>query len=167
MNILISGMPGCGKSTLIQQIIASLKEKRIAGIITPEIRDRKRTGFKIIDLATGHEEILSSVNIKTEPHVGRYGVNVKGIDTIVDLFLRSLPESKKVFIDEIGKMESFSQKFKAMCDTLFECDKTVVAVVHRNLVQKFKGKGKLIWLERDTFDRIKNKYWTRSHRNYT
>ena len=148
-------MPGCGKSTLIQQIIVSLKEKRIAGISTPEIRNGERTGFKIIDLATGSEEILSSVDIKTGPHVGRYGVNVEGIDTIVDLFLRSLPEAKKVFIDEIGKMEFFSQKFKAMCNTLFECDKTVIAVVHRNLVQKFKDKGKLIWLERDTFDRIK------------
>ena len=156
MNILLTGTPGCGKSTLVQDLIAALKAKSVAGIITPEIRDKGRTGFKIIDLASGEEEILASVDIKTGPSVGRYGVNVRGIDRIVDLFLRSFEAADYIFLDEIGKMELFSRKFKEMSDEVLNSSKAVVAVVHRNLTTQYKGKGELIWVERGKIDPIKS-----------
>ena len=155
MNILLTGKPGCGKSTLVEALIDSLKGKRIAGIITPEIRDRERKGFKIIDLASGKEDILASVNIKTMPRVGKYGVNIKGIDSIVDLFLENFETADYVFLDEIGKMELYSKKFKNISDEILESDKNVIAVAHRNLVNRYKGKGELIWVEREKIDRIK------------
>ncbi len=156
MNILLTGDPGSGKSTLVQELIREMKGCRLAGIITPEIRERrKRSGFKIIDLVSGEEETLASVRFQEGPRVGRYGINVVGVDRIVDLFLNSLPKADCVFLDEIGKMEMYSQKFRHLSGTLFRSGKIVIAVVHRGLVDRFKDKGELIRVDRAKFDRIK------------
>ncbi|MFQ5914064.1 MAG: NTPase [Nitrospinota bacterium] len=154
MNILLTGMPGCGKSTLVQALIQALKAKKIAGIITPEIRDKTRRGFKIIDLASGREEILASVDIRSGPRVGKYGVNVAGVDHIVDLFRQSSEIADYIFLDEIGKMELFSRKFKETSDEVLNSNKLVVAVVHRNLASRYKNRGELIWVEREKIDEI-------------
>ena len=155
MNILLTGMPGCGKSSLVEDLIEALKGKRIAGIITPEIRDKGRKGFKIIDLASGKEDILASVDIKTKPRVGKYGVNIEGIDNIVDLFLESFETTDYIFWDEIGKMELYSTKFKKVSEEILKSNKYVVAVVHRNLVNRYKKMGEIIWVEREKIDQIK------------
>lgn len=155
MNILLTGMPGCGKSSLVEDLIEALKGKRIAGIITPEIRDKGRKGFKIIDLASGKEDILASVDIKTKPRVGKYGVNIEGIDNIVDLFLESFETTDYIFWDEIGKMELYSTKFKKVSEEILKSNKYVVAVVHRNLVNRYKEMGEIIWVEREKIDQIK------------
>jgi len=155
MNILLTGMPGCGKSSLVEDLIEALKGKKIAGIITPEIRDKGRKGFKIIDLVSGKEHILASVDIKTKPRVGQYGITIEGIDSIVDLFLESFETTDYVFWDEIGKMELYSTKFKKVSEEILKSNKYVVAVVHRNLVNRYKGMGEIIWVEREKIDQIK------------
>ena len=129
MNILLTGKPGSGKSYLIQELIKELKEKNIAGIISPEIRDKERKGFKIIDLATKKEEILASVNIKSNIRVSKYKVNVNGINKIVDLFLSSFEKADYIFIDEIGKMELNSERFKEILIRCFDSDKNVIVTV--------------------------------------
>src|SRR5689334_22492393 len=102
--ILITGHPGCGKSTLIARLIEDIGDDQIAGLSTPEIRRRNvRVGFKIIDLATGEEEILASTSGKG-PTVGKYHVDVEAIDRIVEKTEASLPSANFIFIDEIGKM---------------------------------------------------------------
>lgn len=90
MNIFITGNPGCGKSTLIQKFLEEIADKKVSGIITPEIRvNGVRQGFKIIDLASGKEEILASVHMERGPGVSRYKVNIEGIEKIMDKFLES------------------------------------------------------------------------------
>jgi nucleoside-triphosphatase len=155
MKILLTGRPGSGKSSLVKDLIKSLKGKNIAGIISPEIRNKERKGFKIIDLASGKEEILASADIKGEPRVSKYGVNIEGVDKIVGLFLDSFKKADYIFIDEIGKMELYSKKFKEMVDKIFKSKKMIIAVVHRNLANKYKDKGELIWVEREKIDQIK------------
>jgi nucleoside-triphosphatase len=156
LNILLTGDPGSGKSTLVQELIREMRGCRLAGIITPEIREGgKRSGFQIVDLVSGEEETLASVRFQEGPRVGRYGVNVGGVDRIVDLFLTSLPHADCVFLDEIGKMEMFSQKFRHLSVSIFGSGKIVIAVVHRSLVDRFEDKGELIWVDRPEFAAIK------------
>src|SRR2546425_9332008 len=58
---LITGNPGSGKSTLMARLVEDIGDRQIAGLSTPEVRRGKvRVGFKMIDLATGEEEILAS-----------------------------------------------------------------------------------------------------------
>jgi nucleoside-triphosphatase THEP1 len=155
MNIFISGNPGCGKSTLIKKFLEEISNKKVSGIITPEIRvNGARQGFKIFDLASGKEEILASVNFERGPGVSRYRVNIEGIDIIMDIFLESYENSEYVVIDEIGMMEFYSKKFKDTIQMVINSNKTVIATLSKKFVKEYRSMGELYYLTRDNFDEI-------------
>jgi nucleoside-triphosphatase THEP1 len=155
MNIFITGNPGCGKSTLVQKLLTELSDKDVSGILTPEIRaDGKRRGFKIIDLASGKEDILASMNIERGPGVSRYKVNIEGIDRIMERFLGSYEASDYVVIDEIGMMEFYSKKFQDAIQVALASNKKVIATVSKRLVKEFRNKGQIYNLTRENFDEI-------------
>ncbi len=158
MNIFITGNPRCGKSTIIQKLLAQISGKRVSGFITPEIRvEGMREGFKIIDLYSGEGEILASLNIKRGPGVARYKVNVAGIDKIMDKFLESFEDSDYAVIDEIGMMEFYSAKFRQVVTMVLNSDKTVVATLSKKFVKQYINKGQIYYLTRDNFEEIFNK----------
>ena len=110
-NILITGPPGCGKSTLIEKIVNRI-EKPVTGFFTREIKEEgRRVGFSINTL-DGREGILAHQNLKSQFRVGKYGVNLKDIDSIAVPAMIPEREEEIVVIDEIGKMECFSVLFK-------------------------------------------------------
>ena len=111
-NIFLTGPPGCGKTTLIKEILKELKLKA-GGFFTEEIRERGiRKGFKIITL-DGKEGILAHVDIKSQLKVSKYGVNLKDLEEIgVKEIEKNLKENFLIVVDEIGKMEIFSSKFR-------------------------------------------------------
>lgn len=128
---------------------------RIAGLSTPEVRRAgTRVGFKMVDLASGDEETLASTSGKG-PAVGKYRVNVEGVDEIVRKIEASLDDAHFIFIDEIGKMEMFSKRFEEFVDRVFSLDKPVVAVVHRNLVSRYLNKGRIFQLRRNNFEPVR------------
>ena len=155
-RILITGSPGSGKSTLMAKLIEDIHARRIAGLSTPEIRrDGIRAGFKMIDLASGEEEILAST-AGSGPTVGKYHVNVAGVDEIVKRIEASLEAADFIFIDEIGKMELLSKNFDTFIDHVFSLNKPVVAVVHRNFVSRYRSKGLVFVLTRNGFEDVRN-----------
>lgn len=111
-NIFVTGKPGSGKTTLVRGLIKELN-LRAGGFFTAEIREAgERLGFKIIAL-DGKEGILSHKRMRSNFRVGSYGVNLKDLEEIgVDSIRKALRENKVVVIDEIGKMELFSEDFK-------------------------------------------------------
>jgi nucleoside-triphosphatase len=158
MIIFITGNPRCGKSTLIQRILDKISDKNVSGFITPEIRvSDVRQGFKIIDLASKEEEILASLNLKRGPSVSRYGVNLEGIDTIMDKFLESYENSEYVIIDEIGMMEFYSKKFRETISMVLDSDKKVVATLSKRFVKEYKNKGQIYTLTRENFEEVYDK----------
>ncbi len=155
MNVFVTGAPGCGKSTLIQQLIGQMEDCSIAGIVTPEIRKNgERQGFKLVDVATGKEAVLASVDI-TPAVIGKYGINTDGIEHIVDLLLRSTMQADIIFIDEIGPMELRSQHFKDAVHQVLQAEQPVVATLHRRLASRYRQHGEVIRLTRDSFDEVK------------
>ena len=113
-NILITGPPGCGKSTLIEKVVNRI-EKPVTGFFTREIKEEgRRVGFSINTL-DGREGILAHQNIKSRFRVGKYGVNLKDIDSVAVPSMIPTRKDEIVVVDEIGKMECFSALFK---DTL-------------------------------------------------
>lgn len=110
-NILIIGLPGCGKSTLIEKVVEKI-EGQVTGFFTREIRQKgRRVGFSINTL-DGKEGILAHQNIKGRFRVGKYGVSLKDIETIAIPSMIPARGDEIVVIDEIGKMECFSSLFK-------------------------------------------------------
>jgi len=130
MKIVLTGKPGIGKTTIIKKVADVLGEKAV-GFYTEEFRDSlgKREGFKIITL-DGKEGILASKKLVSLYRVGSYGVNLKEFENLVLPVLEKAKEQDKiVIIDEIGKMELFSEKFARLVKDLFLMDKKIIATV--------------------------------------
>ncbi len=143
-NILITGAPGIGKTTLIKKIVDILKVYHPAGFYTSEIREGGvRKGFELVSL-DGRRGVLSHEKIRSPYKVGKYGVDVKCFDD----FLSSIPfiseETGLIVIDEIGKMESLSNKFIALIREILGSEKPVIATIALRgggLISEIKRRG--------------------------
>ena len=128
-NIFITGPPGIGKTTLIKRLFEELKDYRPVGFYTEEIREGGvRKGFSLITL-DGERGLLSHVGIKSPYRVGRYGVDVKSFEDFLDPISFADPERKLIVIDEIGKMECFSQKFRNLLKDILDSEKVLIVTV--------------------------------------
>ncbi|MDD1664230.1 MAG: nucleoside-triphosphatase, partial [Methanomicrobiales archaeon] len=113
-NLLITGPPGCGKTTLVRKIVKDLGDLPMTGFYTEEIREgRERVGFALVGL-DGRRGVLSHVKVKGPHRVGRYGVDIAGFDSFLNgLDIRD-PGLRLLVIDEIGKMECISDLFRKL-----------------------------------------------------
>jgi nucleoside-triphosphatase len=128
-KFLLTGLPGCGKTTVIMCLADMLKTKKMVGFYTQEIRDAgQRTGFSLQTFG-GEKTVLSSVNFGDGPRVGRYRVDVEGFEQTVLPELAVNKDADLYLIDEIGKMECFSNKFIEMIKQILDGSLPLVATV--------------------------------------
>ncbi|MCK4856623.1 MAG: AAA family ATPase [candidate division Zixibacteria bacterium] len=128
-NLLITGLPGVGKTTLIRKLAAELQFLHPAGFYTTEIRESGvRRGFKLISF-TGDRRILSHVDIKGRFRVGKYGVDIAGFENFLETINIQNPGCGLIIIDEIGKMECLSDRFKSFLETALSADKLMIATI--------------------------------------
>jgi len=155
-NIFITGLPGCGKTTLIKEILKELKIPA-KGFFTEEIRkEGERVGFKIVTLSK-KEGILAEKGFKSPYRVSKYGVILKDLE---EIGIKEIEEGLKgdflIVVDEIGKMELFSNKFRE--------------VILKALDSKNKILGTIMLKENQFCDKIKQRkdtkvfYLTRENR---
>jgi len=111
-NVLITGSPGCGKTTLIKEIIQAVHEINPAGFYTEEIRVAGvRQGFALVCLR-GPRGILAGVDVRSPFRVGKYRVDLNGFETFLRICSLTDPGSTLVIVDEVGKMECLSPLFR-------------------------------------------------------
>ncbi len=153
MKLLVTGTPGCGKTTLCEGVIERLKDKmRIGGFVSGEIREGGvRRGFLIRDIGSGERGVLAHVDRQGNPRVGRYGVNLDDLNSVgVGAIHKALKDCDLVVIDEIGPMELFSKEFVKVVKDAFSSDKHVVATIHfrsrDRLVEKLGLKEVPVWV---------------------
>ncbi|HYA87724.1 MAG TPA: NTPase [Nitrospirota bacterium] len=129
-NILLTGLPGSGKTTLIQKLADELREYRPVGFFTEEIRSHGvRKGFKLTSLDGQRTGTLAHVDIKGSHRVGKYGVVLDGFEQFLGMLRLLDPSSRLVIIDEIGKMECISTKFLDLVAKLLDADALVIATI--------------------------------------
>jgi nucleoside-triphosphatase len=126
-NIFLTGAPSSGKTTVIKNIIANLKssangfyteEERIAG---------QRAGF-IMKTLDDRKDYLAHQDIKSDFHIRRYGVSIKNIETIAVPSITPV-ERNIIILDEIGKMECFSEVFKRAALTALDSPNIVIGTI--------------------------------------
>ena len=128
-KILITGLPGIGKTTLIKRLSEALSSFSPIGFYTAEIRDKGvRKGFELISL-DGKKKLLSHRELKSPYRVGSYRVDVKGFEEFLTSISWSDPSARLVIIDEIGKMECLSEKFKKLLIEILDSDKWLIATI--------------------------------------
>jgi nucleoside-triphosphatase len=155
VKIFITGNPGCGKTTLIKEIAFHLKEEGIplSGFITEEMRKgNTRIGFGIQDLKTLEEKIFASTENVTQYRFGKYYLDLSNFESIA---LKAFESQDFVLIDEIGKMEFYSVKFKDLLLENLDKDINIIATLHRDFVNAFKKYGKVFYLSRESFENTK------------
>jgi nucleoside-triphosphatase len=156
-NILISGPPASGKSTLF---VEAIKGKNAGGIHTPEIRrDGERWGFKVIDLHTGKEAIFASAEIKPAI-VSKYGLDIEAFERVaIPATEWALENADMVAIDEIGNMEVHSEKFKQLVEQALDAKKVIATISFRSkdpFIEKVKLRKdvKIHYLTRVNWERV-------------
>jgi len=129
---LLTGEPGSGKTTLIRQVLSKTKIKA-GGFYTDEIRDNSsRQGFKISTL-DGQESILAHTETSSPFRVSKYGVDIDNLDKVgVSALHQAIKESDLIVIDEIGKMELFSPRFKQAVMEAIGSGKKVLGTIMLN-----------------------------------
>jgi nucleoside-triphosphatase len=120
-SLLLTGRPGIGKTTIIWRVLDALGARLddvqavAGGFYTEELRGPGgRQGFRLVTL-DGREAVLAHKDIRGPdiPRVSRYGVDVGALERVgVDALQRAMDAGKLVVVDEIGKMELFSQSFQ-------------------------------------------------------
>jgi len=128
-NLLVTGLPGVGKTTLIKKLSEALKDFHPVGFYTEEIREEeKRKGFKLISLE-GKRGLLSHKEIRSPYKVGQYNVDIKSFEEFLDSISFFNPLTHLIIIDEIGKMECFSDQFKKIMKEILNSEKWVIATI--------------------------------------
>jgi nucleoside-triphosphatase len=118
-NLLLTGSPGCGKTTVLERVAEHLGDLRLAGFLTLELREHgQRVGFEAVGLG-GRRAILAHVRFRSLVSVGRYGEEMVRPPGTVDAFL----------IDEIGKMECHCPEFTEAVRRLLEGPVPLVASI--------------------------------------
>ena len=130
-NVLLTGDPGCGKTTLIKDVILVMG-KAAGGFYTEEIREHGiRQGFNIVTV-NGMKVILSHVDFKSPYRVSRYVVDVSALETVaVPAIIDAIENRDIVIIDEIGKMELFSSAFQDAVKRALDSKEKVLGTIMR------------------------------------
>jgi len=159
-NLLITGPPRCGKTTLVKKIIQEKRFfKSVGGFLTEEIRGKgARQGFEIISIPDGRRGMLAKKGLSSSWTVGRYGVNIEDLEKIAcQAVQEALRSYQTVIIDEIGKMELFSEKFKDAVLSALDSSRIVLATImerKNEFADRIKKREDvdLFYLNQDNFD---------------
>ncbi len=153
--LLLTGLPGIGKTTVIRKVVNDFDTAHIAGFITEEIRSRNlRQGFRLVPFH-GRSSILAHIHFPSPHRVGKYGVDIAALEDVAEEILAPDPLICLFIIDEIGKMECMSPAFIEAIEALLDSDKVVLATV------ALKG-GSFI---REVKERVDAELWTITRQN--
>jgi len=147
-HLLLTGVPGIGKTTVIRRVAEGLGSLKPKGFYTEEIRQSGiRQGFQLHSFDQ-REWLIAHIDHPKHYRVGKYGVDVSAIDAAAEVLL--IPGAKLYLVDEIGKMESLSVRFVEAMRRLLDDNNTVVATIGKKgngFIDKVKQRSDIVLWE--------------------
>jgi nucleoside-triphosphatase THEP1 len=126
-NIFLTGAPSSGKTTVIKKVIAGLNHPA-NGFYTEEERvEGRRVGFLMRTL-DGGKGYLAHQDIKSDFHIRRYGVSIENIESIAVPSITP-KDDDIIILDEIGKMECFSEVFRQAAARALDSPNIVIGTI--------------------------------------
>lgn len=142
--LLLTGPPGVGKTTVVRRVARAFAGRRLRGFTTEEVREGgQRVGFRLTTL-DGQDLVLAHVALRSAHRIGRYGVDLQALESILGTALGLDPAADAYLVDEIGKMECLSARFVAAMTALLDSRRPVVATVAARgsgLIESVKGRS--------------------------
>jgi nucleoside-triphosphatase len=128
-KVLLTGRPGCGKTTLIKRVVNELARPS-GGFYTEEMREAStRVGFKLVTL-DGEEAVFAHVDFKTRQRVGKYGLHLFTLEAVGVKAIREATRTQQlVVIDEIGPMELRSAIFRDAVSEALDSNVPILATI--------------------------------------
>ena len=161
---LLTGRPGTGKTSLVKEVATRMKG-RAGGFYTEEIRTGGiRQGFRLVTL-DGKEIVLAHVSLHSPYRVSKYGVDIDGLERIgVPALHKAAGQCELVIIDEIGKMELFSTRFREAVSRIIDGGQRVLGTIMLNpdpWADAIKGQPpvNLITVTRDNYHQVREQVW--------
>ena len=146
--LLLTGMPGIGKTTIIWRVAERPKGRRLGGFFTAEIREAgERQGFRLVAF-DGTAWVIAHVGLPKTHRVGKYGVDIGVIDEAAELLT---PDAGLdiYLVDEVGKMECLSTRFIAAMRRLLSGTQPVIATIALRgggfIAEAKKAAGVSVW----------------------
>ena len=128
-NLLITGRPGSGKTTLMRRLAERLRDCSPVGFYTVEVREGGvRTGFDLVSLA-GDRRPFARTGYSGRCRVGRYGVDIEEFEDFLSSIPFFTPGIRLALIDEIGKMECYSRVFRGIVREVLDAPALCVATI--------------------------------------
>jgi nucleoside-triphosphatase THEP1 len=109
-NILLTGAPSSGKTTVIRRLIERLPYPAAGFYTEEEVVAGRRVGF-VMRTLDGKAARLAHQDIRSRFHISKYGVSIDAIEAIAAPSIAPFG-SRIIILDEIGKMECCSEAFK-------------------------------------------------------
>ncbi len=135
-NILLTGRPRVGKSTLVRRVIERLRElgcAKMGGFYTLEVaQGGNRSGFDIHTL-DGRIGRLARAGLESRFRLGKYGIDMEQFESVaVPALEEAIRLGSLVVIDEIGFMELKSRRFRERVEEALSSPAPVLAAIMRN-----------------------------------
>lgn len=125
-NILITGNPKSGKSTILRKLISYIPNK--VGLLTNEILGKDgRVGFES-ETHTGKKTRIAHVDFKTEFKVSKYFADTKNLESLIPE-VSNFNNEDFLYLEKIGQMQVFSNEFKNLVVTYLNSPNTCLATI--------------------------------------